>query len=147
MHLNMDISRFLIEGREDQYLRHFFRDFSYDPVAVSEAEVSQYVMQMRQPGNLRSSLNLYGSIPEMAAQTAQLTTERLSVPMLAFGGSASFGDHCFTSAQAIATTAAGGVIEDCGHWVFEEKSNLISEELNAFWSAHNRSAPGDSAGA
>lgn len=140
MHLNMDISRFLIEGREDRYLRHFFRDFSYNPAAISEEEVSQYVMQMRQPGNLRASLNLYGSIPEMAAQTAQLTAERLSVPMLAFGGSASFGSHCFTSAQAIAATATGGVIEDCGHWVFEEKSDFISEELQAFWSAHSKPA-------
>lgn len=138
MHVNMDISRFLIEGREDRYLRHFFRDFSYNPAAISEDEVSQYVMQMRQPGNLRASLNLYGSIPEMATQTAQLTADPLSVPMLAFGGSASFGRHCFTSAQAIATTATGGVIEDCGHWVFEERSDFISGELQAFWSAHSR---------
>jgi hypothetical protein len=111
MHLNMDISRFLIEGREDRYLRHFFRDFSYNPAAIPEDEVSQYVMQMRQPGNLRASLNLYGSIPEMAAQTEQLTADQLGVPMLAFGGSASFGDHCFTCAQAIAASATGGVIE------------------------------------
>ena len=138
MHVNMDISRFLIEDREDRYLRHFFRDFSYNPAAISEDEVSQYVMQMRQPGNLRASLNLYGSIPEMATQTAQLTADPLSVPMLAFGGSASFGRHCFTSAQAIATTATGGVIEDCGHWVFEERSDFISGELQAFWSAHSR---------
>ena len=28
MHMNMDITHFLIEGREEQYLRHFFRDFA-----------------------------------------------------------------------------------------------------------------------
>ena len=32
MHMNMDITRLLIEGREEQYLRHFFRDFAYNPV-------------------------------------------------------------------------------------------------------------------
>jgi pimeloyl-ACP methyl ester carboxylesterase len=31
MHANMDVTRFLIEGREEQYLRHFFRDFAYNP--------------------------------------------------------------------------------------------------------------------
>jgi pimeloyl-ACP methyl ester carboxylesterase len=137
MHLNMDISRFLIEGREDQYLRHFFRDFSYNPTAIPETEVVQYVMQMQRPGNLRGSLNLYGSIPEMAAQTAELITKPLTVPMLAWGGSASFGDHCFTSAQAIAVSAAGGVIDECGHWVFEERSSFIAEQLQAFWSTHS----------
>ena len=56
MHMNMDVTRLLVEGREDQYLRHFFRDFAYNPDAVSEDEVRFYVMQMRQPGNLRASL-------------------------------------------------------------------------------------------
>ncbi len=55
MHANMDIARFLVEGREEQYLRHFFRDFAYNPDAIPEEEVRQYVMQMKQPGNLRAS--------------------------------------------------------------------------------------------
>ncbi len=73
MHMNMDITRLLVEGREEQYLRHFFRDFAYNPTAVPESEVQQYVMHMRQPGSLRASLNHYGYIPQMAAQTAELT--------------------------------------------------------------------------
>ena len=86
MHMNMDITRFLVEGREEQYLRHFFRDFAYNPNAVPEEEVQYYVMQMRQPGNLRGSLNHYGYIPQMAEQTKELTRNKLTVPMLAWGG-------------------------------------------------------------
>jgi pimeloyl-ACP methyl ester carboxylesterase len=137
MHMNMDITRLLVEGREEQYLRHFFRDFAYNPAAVPESEVQQYVMHMRQPGGLRASLNHYGYIPQMAAQTAELTKQTLAVPMLAWGGSASFGDHCFNSAKAIADSADGGVIEECGHWVFEEKIDFIREQLCSFWSGLN----------
>src|SRR5262249_10300114 len=68
MHMNMDVTHFLVSGREDAYLRHFFRDFAYNPQAISAEEVDSYVMQMRQPGNLRASLNLYGYIPQMADQ-------------------------------------------------------------------------------
>jgi len=135
MHLNMDITRFLIEGREEQYLRHFFRDFAYNPTAISEEELQQYVMQMRQPGNLRASLNHYGYIPQMAEQTAELTRSKLLVPMLAWAGRSSFGDHCFTSAKAIAMSAQGGVIDNCGHWVFEEKAEFIRGELARFWAS------------
>jgi hypothetical protein len=53
----MDITRMLVEGCEEQYLRHFLRDFSYNPTAFPEEDVQQCVMQMRQPGNLRASLN------------------------------------------------------------------------------------------
>jgi pimeloyl-ACP methyl ester carboxylesterase len=138
MHMNMDVTRFLVEGREEQYLRHFFRDFAYNPDAVSEDEVQFYVMQMRQPGNLRASLNHYGYIPQMAEQTKELTRSKLNVPMLAWAGRSSFGDHCFESAKAIATSAQGGVIEECGHWVFEEKPEFIAQQLSEFWSRNNR---------
>lgn len=137
MHMNMDITRFLVEGREEQYLRHFFRDFAYNPEGMSEEEVQLYVTQMRQPGNLRASLNHYGYIPQMAEQTKELTRRKLAVPMMAWGGRRSFGDHCINSARAIADTAEGGVIEECGHWVFEEKADFISAQLSQFWLRHS----------
>ncbi len=57
--------------------------------------------------------------------------------MLAWAGRASFGDHCFTSAKAIAASAEGGVIEECGHWVFEEQPEFIIKELARFWANHS----------
>ena len=136
-HMNMDIARFLIEGREEAYLKHFFRDFAYNPAALSEDDVKAYAAQMAQPGNLRSSLNLYGYIPQMAEQTAELTKQKLKIPMLAWAGRYSFAEHCIESAEAIAESARGGVIEDCGHWVFQEKPDFISEELRKFWAEPN----------
>lgn len=135
MHMNMDITHFLVEGREERYLRHFFRDFAYNPTAVSESEIQAYAIQMRQPGNLRASLNLYGYIPQMAEQTRELTAKKLTVPMLAWGGRSSFGSHCIDCAKEIATRAQGGVIEQCGHWVFQERTDFICDELDRFWAA------------
>jgi pimeloyl-ACP methyl ester carboxylesterase len=135
--MNMDVTRFLVEGREEQYLRHFFRDFAYNPDGISEEEVQSYVMQMRQPGNLRASLNHYGYIPQMAEQTKELTRSKLAIPMLAWGGRRSFGDHCINSAKAIADSAEGGVIDECGHWVFEEQTDFIVGQLSQFWPRHS----------
>lgn len=104
---------------------------------MPEEEVKAYAIQMAQPGNLRSSLNLYGYIPQMAEQTADLTKQKLKVPMLAWAGRSSFGEHCIESAKAIAESATGGVIEECGHWVFQEQPDFISGELKKFWAAHS----------
>ncbi len=92
---------------------------------------------MRQPGNLRASLNHYGYIPQMAEQTRELTKNKLTVPMLAWAGRSSFGAHCYDSAKAIAVSAEGGVIEECGHWVFEEKTDFMRDQLSAFWAKHD----------
>ncbi len=98
-------------------------------------KIERYVAQMRQPGTLRASLNHYGYIPQMAEQTAELAREKLRIPMLAWGGVRSFGSHCIDSAKAISVSAEGGVIEECGHWVFEEKTDFICEQLAGFLAA------------
>lgn len=133
MHASMDVAHFLIEGREEAYLRHFFRDFAYDPEAISEEEVRRYAMQMKQPGNLRASLNHYGFIPEKSEQLAEFAKQQLSIPMLAWAGRRSFGEHCIDSARSLSPDARGGVIEDCGHWVFEEQPDFILKECDDFW--------------
>jgi pimeloyl-ACP methyl ester carboxylesterase len=133
MHASMDVARFLIEGREEAYLRHFFRDFAYNPDAISEEDVQAYAMQMKQPGNLRASLNHYGFIPEKSKQLAEFAKQQLSIPMLAWAGRRSFGDHCLESARSLSPKAQGGVIEECGHWVFEEKPEFILKECDLFW--------------
>jgi pimeloyl-ACP methyl ester carboxylesterase len=134
MHASMDIARFLIEGREEAYLRHFFRDFAYNPDAISDEEVQAYAIQMKQPGNLRASLNHYGFIPEKSEQLAGLAKEQLDIPLLAWAGRRSFAEHCIESARALSPFAQGGVIEECGHWVFEEKREFILRECDTFWS-------------
>lgn len=140
-HLGMQqhagITRCLIEGREEQYLRHYFRDFACHPAALPEAALRADVAQMLRPGHLRASLNHYDAIPAMASQTAELTRSRLGVPMLAWGGRVAFGAHCYDSACAIATSVQGGVIDECGHWVFEEKADFIRAELARFWARHD----------
>jgi pimeloyl-ACP methyl ester carboxylesterase len=133
MHANMDIARFLIEGREEQYLRHFFRDFAHNPEAISEDELQRYVTQMRQPGNLRASLNHYAFISEKSAQLAEFTKRKLAIPVMGWGGRRSFGSHCYDSAKALSDHAAGGVIDECGHWVFEERTDFICKQLEQFW--------------
>jgi pimeloyl-ACP methyl ester carboxylesterase len=133
MHANMDVARFLIEGREEQYLRHFFRDFAFNPQAIDEGELQRYVIQMKQPGNLRASLNHYAFIPEKSAQLAEFAKKKLAIPVMGWGGCRSFGNHCHDSAMALSDCAEGGVIEECGHWVFEEKTSFICEQLARFW--------------
>ncbi len=36
-------------------------------------------------------------------------------------------------ARAISASAEGGVIPECGHWVFEEKTDFICRQLETFW--------------
>lgn len=135
MHMDIDITMALLEGREEIYLRHFFRDFAYNPDCIPEEDVQWYVMQMRQPGNLRAGLMHYHVIPESGEQLKELSKKKLSIPVLGLGGRVSFAEHCFEVAKVISDKPSGGIIEECGHWVFEEQNALIKEKLQELWNS------------
>ena len=99
---------------------------------------------MKQPGNLRASLNHYAFIPEKSKQLADFAKKKLSIPVMGWGGRRSFGSHCYDSAKALSDRALGGVIEECGHWVFEEKTDFICGELDRFWAANREGSRGSS---
>jgi hypothetical protein len=50
----------------------------------------------------------------MAEQTTELVKNKLTVPMMAWGGKVSFGSHCYYCVRVISTSVRGGVIEECG---------------------------------
>jgi pimeloyl-ACP methyl ester carboxylesterase len=79
-----------------------------------------------------ASLNHCGHISQIAEQTAELAKKKPQIPILAWAGVRSFASHCFDCAKAISTHATGGVIEESGHWVFEEKTEFICGELKKF---------------
>jgi hypothetical protein len=110
MHMHVDITQFLVEGREEHYLRHFFRDFAYNPnrdAGKRSATVCHAHAAARQPPRQPQPLRGHSADGGAGRRTDE---DALSVPKLAWGGQASFGEHCFASAKAIAVSAEGGVI-------------------------------------
>ncbi|GAB3805607.1 alpha/beta fold hydrolase [Micromonospora zhanjiangensis] len=56
----------------------------------------------------------------------------LTMPVLALGARASLGDAVATQVARYATTVTGDVVEDCGHWLFEEQPTELTTRLTRF---------------
>jgi pimeloyl-ACP methyl ester carboxylesterase len=56
--------------------------------------------------------------------------------VLALGGGKAFGRgrETLSSLQRVAVDVRGGVVDDCGHWMAEEKPELIANALLEFFS-------------
>jgi pimeloyl-ACP methyl ester carboxylesterase len=54
------------------------------------------------------------------------------MPVLALGARASLGEAVPSQVAQYATTVTGGVIEDCGHWIFEEQPAELAARLMQF---------------
>lgn len=131
-HQDVDLAAALISGHEGMYLSHFFRHFAYNPSAVGSEDTQAYVAAYTAPGGLRASLEHYRAIPESSRQLQELSRTRLSIPVLALGGSAVMGEYVINAARLIAEDVHGGVVPNCGHWMAEEQP----EALAAAFAAH-----------
>lgn len=128
-----DIPFALINGREDEYLRWFFEHYAYDPSAVTREEADVYIRAMTHVGALRAGLGYYQSFFETAAQNAEHQKQKLTIPVIAWGGEACLAGYTLQCLEMAAENVTGGVIERSGHWVAEERGDFLIEQLRTFF--------------
>jgi len=72
--------------------------------------IDYYVRMLSNPDSLRGSFGWYRALDTTIAQDEQRKTQRLTMPVLAIGGEASFGKHVGEAVQAVADDMQGVVI-------------------------------------
>jgi len=135
-HMTPDLPEALMQGREDVYLRWFYREFSYLPTAIGEHEIKEYLRTYRQPGAMRAGFSYYRALPQDAATNREIISRmKLDMPVLAIGGAKSRGrgTEPEESLKRVATNVRGVVVPDCGHFIPEEQPEILARLLLDFF--------------
>jgi len=138
-HMTPDLPEALVQGREREYLSWFYREFSWQPDAISAQDIDEYVRTYAQPGALRAGFSYYRNIPRNAADNRALLDSgfRLPMPVLAVGGGRTEargrGQEPELSLREIADNVQGMVIADSGHFVPEEQPAPLARGLLDFF--------------
>ncbi|HEY6307274.1 MAG TPA: alpha/beta hydrolase [Candidatus Angelobacter sp.] len=132
-HYVRDLPEALITGRERIYLTWFYRT-AYNPTALTEQDIDEYVRCYSAPGGLRAGFEYYRAIFTDAEHNTENAKTKLRMPVLALGGERGFRDMALRSMQQLAENVRGGVIERCGHWIPEERPEYLTEQLLTFFS-------------
>lgn len=112
----------LVAGRERIYLDRFWNEFSADPTRFSEASREHYARLYAQPGAMRAGFAQFAAFDRDARDNQAFLAEgKLAMPVLATGGSASFGPTMAAVTRFAATDVQELVIPDAGHWMMEEQ--------------------------
>src|SRR5262249_25655066 len=99
---------------------------------LPEEVINYYVRLLSNPDSLRGSFGWYRALDTTIAQDAQRKTRRLTMPVLAIGGAASFGELVGNALQAVADDVQRVVIPEVGHFVAEEAPEEMLAALTAF---------------
>ncbi|SDY97884.1 Pimeloyl-ACP methyl ester carboxylesterase [Micromonospora pattaloongensis] len=126
------LPEFIVEGREALWVDRFTDSMLVQKTGIRAADVAEYARHLRDSAHLRASFAYFRAMPRDVADNAEYGATKLPMPVLALGGRASLGDRVAGQAAQYATTVTGGVIEECGHWLFEEQPAQLTEQLRQF---------------
>lgn len=127
-----DLPEMLVAGREREYLSWFYRT-AYNPTAITEEDIDEYVRCYAAPGGMRAGFEYYRAFWDDVAHNTENAKTKLAMPVLALGGKYSFGKQTLRSLQTLAENVRGGEIDQCEHWVAEEQPEYLTEQLLTFF--------------
>jgi pimeloyl-ACP methyl ester carboxylesterase len=133
-HMVRDIPETLVEGKERQYLTWFYRNGAYNPAAITEEDIDEYVSHYSAPGGMRAGFEYYRVFPIDIEQIKEYSKVKLPMPVLALGGEYSFGTAALDSMKSLATDVRGGIVPLSGHWIPEERPDFLVKQLGEFFS-------------
>lgn len=112
----------LVAGGERIDLDRFWNEFSAKPDRFTEASRQHAAALFAMPGTMHAGLTQFAAFDQDAIDDrAFLAQGKLATPVLAVGGSASFGSTMAAVMRFAATDVEEAVIPDAGHWLMEEQ--------------------------
>jgi len=123
----------LVAGRERIYLDRFWNEFSLHPERFDEAKRQHYTTLYALPGAIRAGFAQFATFGQDALDSkTYLAKGKLTMPVLAIGGEASFGTMMATVMRFAATNVEEAIVPDSGHWIMEENPAATTKLVTDF---------------
>lgn len=132
-HLQPDLPELLAGGNPAGYVRFFLDRWAHLP--LPEEDIAEYVRAFSTPGALRAGFDDYrASFPHDAERDDADHGRKIGMPVQVL-----WGEHSFLQKidalevwRDYADDVTGTAIEDCGHFLAEERPERVLENLRTF---------------
>jgi pimeloyl-ACP methyl ester carboxylesterase len=139
-HQTPDVPEALVQGKEMMYLSWFLRGLAFNPAAITQEDIDEYVSHYSAPGGMRAGFEYYRAFPEDAMQNQNYSQTKLPMPVLALGGGylpVLGGNITMPSIiygmQQLAENVQGIIVPNSGHFIPEEQPQFVINQLSNFF--------------
>jgi pimeloyl-ACP methyl ester carboxylesterase len=128
-----DIPEMLTFGKEKEYLSSFYKGLAYNPYAITQADIDEFVGHYSAPGGMRAGFEYYRAFSQDAEDNKESAANgKLTIPVLvlsgdiypALGGDLP-GSTTLKATQALAENVTGVIVPLSGHWIPEEQPQFV----------------------
>jgi pimeloyl-ACP methyl ester carboxylesterase len=130
-----NVPELLLAGRERPFWTYFVRRQTWDPSAVTDADIDEMVHSVEQPGGTRAILEMYRSRQVDAQQNGPHYANPISCPVLAVGGEAYLADEVSRQLAQVASDVRNAVIAASGHNIALENPAALAEAYLDFFAS------------
>jgi pimeloyl-ACP methyl ester carboxylesterase len=139
-HQTPNVPEALVEGKEMTYLSWFFRGLPYNPSAITEADINEYVSHYSAPDGMRAGFEYYRAFPQDAIQNQNYSKTKLTMPVLAMGagyipalGGKIPMQSIVYGMKLLAQNVTGITVPNSGHFIPEEQPQIVIDQLFKFF--------------
>jgi pimeloyl-ACP methyl ester carboxylesterase len=122
----------LVAGRELAWVRGFMIPQAKHPEGIDEQSLREYARCLLDQEHLRASFAYFRTLTQDMADNVEYAKTPLPMPVLAIGASGSLSDTVGAQVGRYARDVRTSVIDDSGHYVFEERPEESSREVLSF---------------
>ena len=115
----------LITSREREFWEFWIKAETWNPYAISEEVISEWVNCLKAPGGLRGCLETYRASMKNARINSELVKTKLSLPIMTVGAPEFFGPLVEVQMRQVANSVERAeIFERCGHSLAEAEHRL-----------------------
>ena len=139
-HQTPDVPEALVQGKEMMYLTWFFHNLSFNPSAITQEDINEYVSHYSTPGGMHAGFEHYRAFTQDAIQNQNYSKTKLTMPVLALGGGyiPTFGGNItmptiIYGMKILAQNVTGITVPNSGHFIPEEQPKFLVDQLIKFF--------------
>ena len=123
----------LIAGHEREFWEFWIKAETWNPNAVSEEALAEWVACLKAPGGLRGCMETYRAGLKNARINKELGQKKLTLPIMTIGAPEFFGPLVEQQMRDVSQgVKRAAVFEECGHSLALEAEHRLAEMLRNF---------------
>jgi pimeloyl-ACP methyl ester carboxylesterase len=125
----------LITGKEREFWAPWIKAETWDPSAISDELIDDWIAHIKAPGGLRGVLETYRAAFRNAETNQRLAADKITMPVSAIGAPEFFSNLVGDQMRQVAANVEVDVVfERCGHSLALEAPDRLAQHLIEFMS-------------